>query len=106
MLRACFDTQILIAESKGLIAHDFWVFFMWHVGSRGNVYYQQEHVTRKTLDAMQKSFARVEKYQDIETIKEDKSTKAKQNAHALIQNINPKQLEAILEALGNSRSVK
>lgn len=33
VLRAFFDTQLLIAESRGKIAHDFRVFFMGHKGS-------------------------------------------------------------------------
>ena len=33
VLRAYFDTQLLIAESKGKMAHDFRVFFMGHKGS-------------------------------------------------------------------------
>ena len=33
VLRAYFDTQLLIAEAKGKIAHDFRVFFMGHKGS-------------------------------------------------------------------------
>lgn len=33
VLRAYFDTQLLVAESQGKIAHDFRVFFMGHKGS-------------------------------------------------------------------------
>jgi hypothetical protein len=33
VLRAYFDTQLLMAESRGKIAHDFRVFFMGHKGS-------------------------------------------------------------------------
>ena len=33
VLRVNFDTQLLIAESKGKIAHDFRVFFMGHKGT-------------------------------------------------------------------------
>ncbi len=32
-MRAFFDTRLLIAESRGLLAHDFRVFWMGHVGS-------------------------------------------------------------------------
>lgn len=93
MLRAYFDTYLLIAESKGLIAHDFRVFFMGHVGSIEATYTTNKSMLpEKSLDAMRESFARVEKYLYIETIKEDKFTKAKQNVHTLIQNISQKQL--------------
>lgn len=37
-LRSFFDTQLLIAENRGKIAHDFRVFFMGHVGSIEAVY--------------------------------------------------------------------
>jgi len=33
VLRAYFDTQLFIVESKSKMAHDFRVFFMWHKGS-------------------------------------------------------------------------
>ncbi|MDI1495879.1 MAG: hypothetical protein K8823_1187 [Cenarchaeum symbiont of Oopsacas minuta] len=32
-MRAYFDTQLLIAESKGKIAHDIRAFFMGHSGN-------------------------------------------------------------------------
>ena len=41
---------------------------------------------------MQEFFTRAEKYLDIETTKKDKSAKAKQSAHIIIQNANLKQL--------------
>ena len=31
--RVCFDTQLLVAESKGKVAHDYRVFWMGHKGS-------------------------------------------------------------------------
>ncbi len=107
MLRAYFDTQLLIAESKGLIAHDFRVFFMGHVGSIDATYTTNKSMLpEKLLDAMQESFTRAEKYLDIETIKENKSAKAKQSAHTIIQNANSEQLGAILEALEKLKAGK
>ena len=107
VLRAYFDTQLLIAESKGLIAHDFRVFFMGHVGSIEATYTTNKSILpEELLDAMRESFGKAEKYLDIETIKEDKTAKTKELAYAQIQKAKPEQLGAILEALYNMNAGK
>ena len=51
VLRAYFDTQLLIAESKGKIAHDFRVFFMGHKGSMESRYTTNKGVLPEVLTA-------------------------------------------------------
>ena len=67
VLRAFFDTQLLIAESRGKIAHDFRVFFMGHKGSM-----EAKYTTNKSLlpaelaDEMWEAFKRSQELLDLE----------------------------------------
>ena len=70
VLRAFFDTQLLIAESRGRIAHDFRVFFMGHKGS-----IEAKYTTNKSLlptelaDEMWEAFKRSQEFLDLEQTK-------------------------------------
>ena len=98
VLRAYFDTQLLIAESKGKIAHDFRVFFMGHRGSIEATYTTNKSILPEDLlEAMRDSFQRSEEHLDIEDVLEDKVEKTKELAHETIQKATPEQLGAILE---------
>src|SRR5256712_2842678 len=69
VLRAFFDTQLLIAESRGKIAHDFRVFFMGHKGSIEARYTTQKSILPKTLtDEMREAFRKSQEFLDLETI--------------------------------------
>ena len=68
ILRAYFDTKLLVAESKGKIAHDFRVFFMGHKGSMESKYTTNKGMLPEILlDKMQESFKRSEEFLDLET---------------------------------------
>jgi hypothetical protein len=68
VLRAFFDTQLLIAESRGKIAHDFRVFFMGHKGSIEAKYTTNKSILPKTLmDEMRESFRKSQEFLDYET---------------------------------------
>ncbi|MDG7050795.1 MAG: hypothetical protein JRZ94_06300 [Nitrososphaerota archaeon] len=68
VLRAFFDTQLLIAESRGKIAHDFRVFFMGHKGSIEAKYTTNKSILPKALtDEMYESFRRCQEFLDYET---------------------------------------
>ena len=111
ILRAYFDTQLLIAESKGMIAHDFRVFFMGHKGSMEARYTTNKGMLPEMLTReMRESFVRSEEFLDLE----DGATRPdhhamrdhKQKMHDIIQNATPEQLDLMLEALrraGNMR---
>jgi hypothetical protein len=68
VLRAFFDTQLLIAESRGKIAHDFRVFFMGHKGSIEAKYTTNKSILPKVLmDEMRESFRKSQEFLDYET---------------------------------------
>ena len=67
VLRAFFDTQLLIAESRGKIAHDFRVFFMGHTGSIETKYTTNKSILPKILmDEMRESFRKSQEFLDLE----------------------------------------
>jgi len=67
VLRAFFDTQLLIAESRGKIAHDFRVFFMGHTGSIEAKYTTNKSILPKILmDEMRESFRKSQEFLDLE----------------------------------------
>ncbi len=68
VLRAFFDTQLLIAESRGKIAHDFRVFFMGHTGSIEARYTTNKNILPKLLeDEMREAFRKSQEFLDFET---------------------------------------
>ncbi|MEM2160738.1 MAG: hypothetical protein QXN55_07285, partial [Candidatus Nitrosotenuis sp.] len=67
VLRAFFDTQLLIAEARGKIAHDFRVFFMGHKGSMEAKYTTNKGILPDLLiDEMRDAFRRSEEFLDLE----------------------------------------
>lgn len=68
VLRAFFDTQLLIAESRGKIAHDFRVFFMGHSGSIEAKYTTNKNILPKILmDEMREAFRKSQDFLDYQT---------------------------------------
>jgi hypothetical protein len=68
VLRAFFDTQLLIAESRGKIAHDFRVFFMGHSGSIEAKYTTNKNILPKILmDEMRNAFQKSQEFLDYQT---------------------------------------
>ena len=64
-LRPYFDTHLLIAESKGKMAHGFRVFFMGHKGTMESRYTTNKGVLPEVLTAeMRESFTRSEEHLD------------------------------------------
>lgn len=63
VLRHYFDTQLLMAESKGKVAHDFRVYWMGHVGSIDARYTtNKRQVSKEFLEEMRAAYARCEPY--------------------------------------------
>jgi len=76
VLRAYFDTQLLIAESRGKIAHDFRVFFMGHKGSIEAKYTTNKGVLPEALvSEMRDAFMRSEAEDPIEKKRDEVKTK-------------------------------
>ncbi|MHB8602818.1 MAG: hypothetical protein ACYC6W_03165 [Nitrosotalea sp.] len=62
-----FDTQLLISESRGKIAHDFRVFFMGHKGSIEAKYTTNKSILSKLLtDEMREAFRKSQEFLDLE----------------------------------------
>ncbi|MBI5145592.1 MAG: site-specific integrase [Thaumarchaeota archaeon] len=100
VLRAFFDTQLLIAESRGKIAHDFRVFFMGHKGSIEAKYTTNKGILPKLLtDEMRDAFKRSEEFLDLEKSSEDPLEKQKEEVRTKIQTMQPDELASVLELL-------
>ena len=79
VLRAFFDTQLLISESRGKIAHDFRVFFMGHKGSIEAKYTTNKSILAKTLmDEMREAFRKSQEFLDYETNRESEEEISRQ----------------------------
>jgi hypothetical protein len=98
VLRAFFDTQLLIAESRGKIAHDFRVFFMGHKGSIEAKYTTNKGILPKILlDEMRDAFKRSEEFLDLEKATEDPLEKQKEEVRTKLETMRPEELAKVLE---------
>lgn len=98
VLRAYFDTQLLIAESRGKIAHDFRVFFMGHKGSIEGKYTTNKGILPKILlDEMRDAFKRSEEFLDLEKTTEDPLEKQKEEVRTKLETMRPEELAKVLE---------
>lgn len=69
MLRAYFDTQLFMAESRGKIAHDFRTFFMGHKGTIEAKYTTNKGILPETLiQEMQNAFKRSKEFLDLDLV--------------------------------------
>ena len=101
VLRAYFDTQLLIAESKGKIAHDFRVFFMGHKGSMEAKYTTNKGILPEQLiTEMCESFKRSQEFLDLEVKEEDPLLKQKEQLKVTIDKATPEQMQRMLVAIG------
>ncbi|MGH2611471.1 MAG: site-specific integrase [Rhabdochlamydiaceae bacterium] len=100
VLRAYFDTQLLIAESKGIIAHDFRVFFMGHKGSIEARYTTNKAILPESLvNEMRDAFQRCERFLDLETRQEDQLLKQREELHDIIKGAPPDRVQEMLKVL-------
>lgn len=100
VFRAFFDTQLLIAESRGRVAHDFRVFWMGHKGSIEAKYTTNKGMLSKELvEEMRSAFRRSEEYLDIEVSREDPAVKQKEEIKAGIEKLTLDQLGKVQEML-------
>lgn len=105
VFRAFFDTQLLIAESRGKIAHDFRVFFMGHKGGIEGKYTTNKGILPEVLvNEMRDSFKRSEEFLDLELKEEDPVLKQKEQLRNELEKVTPEQVQEIFRTLniGNS----
>lgn len=100
VFRAFFDTQLLIAESRGKIAHDFRVFFMGHKGGIEGKYTTNKGVLPEVLvNEMKEAFKRSEEFLDLELKEEDPVLKQKEQLRNELEKATPEQVQEILRIL-------
>ena len=102
ILRPYFDTQLLIAESRGKMVHDFRVFFMGHKGTMESRYTTNKGILPEVLlIEMRQAFARSEEYLDQSDT--DGIQEQRLQAQQQIQEATPAQIGRMLEALRDGK---
>lgn len=100
VFRSYFDTQLLIAESRGRIAHDFRVFFMGHKGSIEAKYTTNKGILPEALiQEMRDAFKRSEEFLDLEGRSIDPLVKQKEQIQQAVLKATPEQLGRMQEVL-------
>jgi hypothetical protein len=100
VFRSYFDTQLLIAESRGRIAHDFRVFFMGHKGSIEAKYTTNKGILPEALiQEMRDAFKRSEEFLDLEGQGIDPIVKQKEEIRQAVLKATPEQLGKMQEVL-------
>ncbi|TLY06254.1 MAG: site-specific integrase [Thaumarchaeota archaeon] len=100
VLRAFFDTQLLIAESRAKIAHDFRVFFMGHKGSMEAKYTTNKGILPEMLvDEMREAFSRSEEFLDLEKGEIPPLEKQKEISKEKLQNLTQDEIELLQKLL-------
>ncbi|MFG1460770.1 MAG: site-specific integrase [Thermoplasmataceae archaeon] len=82
VLRSYFDTQLMLAESKGLILRDYRQFFMGHVGDIEHRYtVNKQRLPEDVIEDMRQSYAKASKFLETEEhgIKEEDVAKITSN---------------------------
>jgi len=107
VLRAYFDTQLLIAESRGKIAHDFRVFFMGHKGSIEAKYTTNKGVlTEALVNEMRDAFMRSEEFLDLDKIAEDPIEKKRDEVKTKLETMTQDELAQVQELLQKITTAK
>lgn len=102
ILRAYFDTDLLVAESKDKIAHDFQMFFIGRKVSMESKYPTNKGMLPEVLLLeMLESLARSEEFFDLEnaTTNTDPVLEQKEEMHYMIHKVTSEQLDLMLEVL-------
>ena len=78
VLRAYFDTQLLLAESKGKVAHDYRVFWMGHTGSMEARYtVNKGRLPQNLVDDMREAYHRCEPFLSTVPSRSEQDSQAK-----------------------------
>ncbi len=107
VLRAFFDTELLIAESRGKVTHDFRVFWMGHKGSIEARYTTNKSILPKALmDEMRESFKRSEEFLDLEKSSEDPLEKRRDALKETVGKLSDNQLADVQKFVSNLADCK
>ena len=78
MLRHYFDTQLLTAESRGKVAHDFRVYWMGHVGSIDARYTtNKRQLPKELMEEMRAAYKRCEPFLSTVPSRNEAETQSK-----------------------------
>ena len=76
VLRSYFDTQLMLAESKGLVLRDYRQFWMGHKGDIENRYTtNKQKLPEEVVEDMRKAYARSQEY--LQTVKAQEASEEK-----------------------------
>lgn len=94
VLRSYFDTQLMLAESKGLIIRDYRAFFMGHKGDIEHTYtLNKRRLPPAVVEQMRESYAKALKYiQTVETSGGEDVTKAFKRQLLLVAGFKPDEI--------------
>jgi len=107
VLRSFFDTQLLIAESRGKMAHDFRVFFMGHKGSMEAKYTTNKGILPDLLiGEMREAFGRSEEFLDLEKGIDHTAEGQKEIPTEKLGNLTQEELVLLQNLLGKMNSSK
>lgn len=100
VFRSFFDTQLLIAENRGRIAHDFRIFFMGHRGGIEGKYTTNKGILpQELIEEMREAYKRSEEFLDLEVTQQDPLLKQKEKLYEEIAKATPEQVQKILAML-------
>ncbi|GIU71451.1 MAG: hypothetical protein KatS3mg003_0930 [Candidatus Nitrosocaldaceae archaeon] len=103
VFRSFFDTQLLLAESKGRINRDFRQFFMGHSGDIEHVYTLHKGILPESLiKEMRDAYARCEEFLDLEISNKDKEVEElRSDVISKITTMNKEELLKIMDIIHN-----
>lgn len=95
VLRSYFATQMMLAESKGLVIRDYRTFFMGHKGDIEAVYtLNKRKLLPDVMEQMRESYAKSQKYlQTVESNKQEDVTKAFKRQLLLVAGLKPDEIK-------------
>ncbi len=105
IFRSFFDTQLLLAESKGKINRDFRQFFMGHSGDIEYVYTLHKGVLPENIiNEMREAYIRCEEFLDLEINNKDETEELKTDLINKIVNMDKEQLLKVMSMLITSKN--
>jgi len=110
VLRRYFDTRLMMAESDGLIIHDWRVFFMGHQGSMEATYTVNKGLPKDVIEKMRESYAKAaEKYlitTKKEGLSEEKVVETMNRQYLKMAGYTEKELDGMNIANMNSQEIQ
>jgi len=99
VLRSYFRTQLLIAEAKGKVSHEYAEFWFGHVGDMSARYTTNKGILpEQLLSSMKESFLKCQEFLDLEkNVEKQKDEKTKIKVKETVENLSGDELTSVLE---------